>query len=120
MINDKELNELIIDAIRDRKGRSITFVDMSEIAGASAQGFIIAEGNSTTQVAAIADRVRERLLQDAAVKPFNADGEHANSEWIVQDFGDVWVHIFLPDARRRYNLEELWSDAKITDLPDLD
>ena len=124
MIKDSEqftdLNELIVDAIRDRKGRAVTLVDLSEIPSASARAFIIAEGNSTTQVSSIADRLRERLLEDARMKPFNSDGEHANSDWIVLDYGDVWVHIMLPETRRRYNLEELWSDAEITDIPDLD
>ena len=120
MVSEKELNELIIDAIRDRKGRAITLVDLSDIPGASAKSFIIAEGNSTTQVSAIADRLRERLLEADRIKPFNSDGERQNSEWIVLDYGDVWVHIFLPQARERYNLEELWSDAKITEYPDLD
>lgn len=120
MTKDTELNELIVDAIRDRKGRAITLVDLSDIPDASARAFLIAEGNSTTQVSAIADRLRERLLDDAAMKPYNTDGEHMNSEWIVLDYGDVWVHIFLPEARRRYNLEELWSDAKITNFQDLD
>ena len=119
-MTDKEINDLIIDAIRDRKGHAITFVDLSDIDGASARGFIIAEGNSTTQVSAIAERLRERLLDDAHVKPFNSDGETGNSEWIVLDYGDVWVHVFLPEARRRYNLEELWNDAKITVIPDID
>lgn len=120
MITDKELNELIVDAIRDRKGRKITVVDLNEIPDSSAREFIIAEGSSTTQVGAIADRLRERLLDDARMKPFNSDGERPNSEWIVLDYGDIWVHIFVPDARRRYNLEELWSDAVITEIPDLD
>lgn len=120
MTTDTEINELIIDAIRDRKGRGITLVDLSEIPSASARAFIIAEGSSTTQVSAIADRLRERLLDDARIKPFNSDGENSNSEWIVLDYGDVWVHVFLPEARRRYNLEDLWSDAKITNYQDLD
>ena len=68
----------------------------------------------------IADRLRERLLDDIGMKPFNSDGENTNSEWIVLDYGDVWVHVFLPEARRRYNLEDLWNDAVITDYPDLD
>ncbi len=111
--------DLIIDAIRDRKGRSITVVDLEKIHGASASTFIIAEGNSTTQVASIADHLEERLLDDAGMKPYNADG-FKNAEWIVLDYGDIWVHIFLPETRTRYNLEELWSDADITEIPDLD
>lgn len=120
MITDKQLYELIIDAIRDRKGHGITLVDLSEIPGASAQAFIIAEGNSNTQVGAIAEHLRDRLLEDARLKPYNSDGENSKSEWIVLDYGDVWVHIFMPEARRRYNLEELWSDATISQYQDLD
>lgn len=112
-------HEIIIDAIRDRKGHAISIVDLSNIPGASASTFVIAEGSSNTQVAAIADRIEERLLKDLALKPFNTDG-FKNSEWIVLDYGDTWIHIFLHDARVRYNLEGLWSDAPITEIPDLD
>ncbi len=115
-----DTRELIIDAIRDRKGRAITLVNLENIPGASAQAFIIAEGSSTTQVSAIADHLRDRLREDAGLKPFNSDGEHDNSQWVVLDYGDVWVHIFMPETRRRYNLEELWSDAVITEYPDID
>ncbi len=118
MTKDTDLNSLI-DAIRDRKGRNITLVDLDGVDGASAGAFIIAEGSSPTQVSAIADRLRDRLLDDARLKPYNSDGRQG-SEWIVLDYGDVWIHIFLPEARTRYNLEELWSDAKITNYPDLD
>lgn len=120
MISAVETRDLIIDAIRDRKGRAITFVNLEKIPGASASSFIITEGNSTTQVSSIADRLRERLLDDAGIKPFNTDGARENSEWVVLDYGDIWVHVFLPEARMRYNLEELWSDAEITHFPDLD
>ena len=119
MTSNTELHSLIIDAIRDRKGRNITLVDLSGVEGASAGAFIIAEGGSPTQVNAIADRLRERLLDDMRIKPFNSDGRQG-SEWIVLDYGDVWVHIFMPEARQRYNLEELWCDAAITQFPDLD
>lgn len=119
MTGNPDIQSLIIDAIHDRKGHAVTVVDLENIPGASARGFIIAEGSSVTQVGAIADHLRERLLDDAGLKPYNADGR-ANSEWIVLDYGDVWVHIFLPETRRRYNLEELWNDAEITEIPDLD
>lgn len=119
LMNLTDTRSLIIDAIRDRKGRSITLVDLENIPGASAPAFIIAEGNSVTQVGAIADHLEERLLKDAHLKPFNEDGKK-NSEWIVMDYGDVWIHIFVPEARRRYNLEDLWNDAQITEYPDLD
>ena len=119
-MTQSETQDLIIDCIRDRKGRGITVLDLSEIPGASASEFIICEGTSTTQVGSIADHLRRRMLEDGSLKPYNLDGARENSEWTVLDYGDIWIHIFMTDARMRYNLEELWSDAKITEIPDLD
>ena len=113
------IEELIIEGIRDRKGRDITVVDMSAIEAAPVAKFIIAQGTSTMQVGAIADSVRDYVLRNGGVKPCNYDG-YGNSEWIVVDYGDVMVHIFVPEARSRYCLEELWSDAVIDDLPNED
>ena len=113
------LQELIIEGIHERKGRNVTIVDMSDIESAAASYFIIAEGSSSMQVGAIADSVREYVQEKSSVKPYSYDG-YANSEWIVIDYGDILVHIFIPEARHRYNLEELWSDAVITEIPDLD
>lgn len=115
----KSLNELIIDGIQDRKGRSVTVVDMSHIEGSATSTFIIAEGSSPTQVAAIADSVRDYVLEHGGIKPYNYDG-YRNSEWIVIDYGHILVHVFMPEARTRYNLEDLWADARITEVPDLD
>ena len=118
-IEDNALRQMIVDAIQDKKGRGITLVDLSDIEIAPAHEFIICEGRTPQQVAAIADNVRESLLDKAKVKPFNYDG-YRNSQWIVIDYGTVFVHVFVPDARTMYNLEELWSDARITEIPDLD
>lgn len=71
------------------------------------------------QVSAIADCVREYVQQHTGVKPYNYDG-YRNAQWIVIDYGHTLVHVFLPDVRQHYNLEELWSDARITEIPDLD
>ncbi|MBD5220615.1 MAG: ribosome silencing factor [Muribaculaceae bacterium] len=119
MTSTQDIKELIIEGIRDRKGKGITVVDMTDIDTAATGCFIIAEGTSTTQTAAIAESVEELVRKSSGVKPYNVDGENAG-DWVIMDYGDVWVHIFLPTVRTRYNLEELWSDAKITNLPDLD
>lgn len=113
------VESMIIEGIRDRKGKNITIVDLEGIDTSSASRFIICEGTSTMQVSAIADSVRDYLLENGGIKPYNYDG-YRNSQWIVIDYGDTFVHIFLPEERQRYNLEELWSDAVITDLPDED
>ena len=114
-----DLQSLIIEGIQNRKGHNITIVDMTQIEAAPVSRFIIAEGNSNMQVSAIADSIREYVLEHGDTKPYSYDG-YPNAEWIVIDYGDTLVHIFQPDARQRYRLEELWSDAVITDLPDLD
>lgn len=119
MTETNQLQQLIIDGIQDRKGKAVTVIDMSELDTAPAQKFIIAQGTSTMQVSAIADRLREYVQEHSGIKPYNYDG-YAQSEWIVVDYGEIMAHIFLPPVRERYNLEELWSDAAITDIPDLD
>lgn len=113
------VEELIIEGIRDRKGRNITIVDMSAIEAAPVSKFIIAEGTSTMQAGAIADSIRDYALANGGIKPYNYDG-YGQSEWIVIDYGSVMAHIFVREARIRYNLEELWSDAVISELPNLD
>lgn len=95
MTSQLDSRELIIDAIRDRKGRAITLVDLEHIPGASARAFIIAEGSSVTQVGSIADHLRDRLLDDAGLKPYNADGRQ-NAEWVVMDYGDIWYTSSCP------------------------
>lgn len=118
-LSDIDITRLVTEGIQERKGRRITCVDLSAIESAAASSFIICEGSSTMQVSAIADSVREYLLEKAGVKPYNYDG-YQNSQWIVIDYGHTLVHIFLPEQRLRYNLEELWNDAPITQIPDLD
>ena len=114
-----DILKLIIEGIQERKGKHITVVDLTELVGAAASGFVICQGSSTMQVSAIADSVREYVQEQGGVKPYNYDG-YQNSQWIVLDYGDWFVHIFLPDIREYYNLEELWSDADIKEIPDLD
>lgn len=118
-VTDKELTKYIIDAIQDKKGRGISIVDLEGMETAPTREFIICEGRTPQQVAAIADNIRESLLENHHIKPYNYDG-YRNARWIVIDYGSVMVHVFVPDARMLYNLEELWSDAPITEVPDLD
>lgn len=118
-IDEKEMRRMLIDAIQDKKGRGISIVDLSAIESAPTHEFIICEGRTPQQVAAIADNVRDMLLEKGGIKPYNYDG-YRNAQWIVVDYGSTMVHVFVPDARQLYNLEELWSDAEITEIPDLD
>lgn len=116
---NKDLLPMIVEGIRERKGRKITVVDLSDIESAAASRFIICQGTSTQHVASVADSIREYLLENYRIKPYNYDG-YGNAQWIVIDYGDTLVHVFTPEMRSLYDLESLWSDAVISDLPDLD
>lgn len=119
MKSTQDTTQLIIEGIQNRKGRSITIVDLSNIESAAASRFIIAEGTSATQTAAIAESVEEHVRLQSGIKPYGID-QSGSTDWVILDYGDTWVHIFLPQTRHRYNLEDLWSDAIITTVPDLD
>lgn len=119
MSNTNSLVQTIIEGIQEKKGKNITHLDLSSIEYASTRDFIICSGTSTMQVSAIADSIREYVQDNTGVKPYNYDG-YGNSQWIVIDYGTVYVHIFLPEYREYYNLEQLWNDAVIKYIPDLD
>lgn len=115
----EELQKAIVDAIQDRKGTGITIIDLSKLETANAQSYIICEGRTPTQVSAIADSVREKVQELTGQKPYNYDG-YRNSTWIVIDYGSVMVHVFVPDARNFYDIEQLWCDGVINKVADLD
>ncbi len=116
--NDNDLLLTIVEAIQDRKGQDITLIDLTRLHVSNAQHFVIAQGGSPTQVSAIADSVRELVQQKLGIKPVNYTG-YTNSTWIVIDYGYVMVHIFMPDARRFYDIETLWADGEFTEIPNI-
>ncbi|MDE7422034.1 MAG: ribosome silencing factor [Muribaculaceae bacterium] len=114
-----KIKDIITAAIQDKKGFDISILDLTKVDGAPTGQFIICSGKSTTQVSSIADNVREEVRKYSGDKPINCD-RYRNSPWIVIDYGDTMVHVFLPDTRHFYRLEELWSDAETTEIPNLD
>lgn len=113
------LVETIIKGIQEKKGSNIVIADLSNIEGAICRNFVICQGSSPSQADAIADSVEEFCRKEAGEKPIKVIGRE-NSMWIAMDYGNVIVHIFLPDTREYYDLDNLWDDAKITRIPDLD
>lgn len=118
-ITNPVLTDNIIEAITDKKGKKISILDFDGIESSPSSNFIICQGNSTSQVSAIADNIREEIKKNLDIKPYGYDG-YKNSQWIIIDYGETIVHVFLPLYREYYNLEELWSDARITEIPDID
>ena len=108
----------IIDALQDKKGKKIVTINLENIDTAICKYFIIAEGNSPTQVSALSDSVWDKVYEKIHEKPLGAAGVK-DAQWIAVDYGTVMLHIFIPDIREYYNLENLWADAEITEIPDI-
>lgn len=119
MNTGKELVNVAIKGIQEKKGKGIKVIDLREMDGAICQYFVVCEGNSPQQVDAIADSVEEMVRTEQHDKPVYVVGTE-NAQWIAMDYVDVMVHIFVPEARDFYNLETLWQDAPIEDIADLD
>ena len=119
MNETKALIEAITEGIQDKKGKRIVIADLTEIDDTICNYFIICQGNSPTQVTAIVESIHERARVEAHLKPYAVDGLR-NTNWVAMDYGEVLVHIFLPEARQFYDLEHLWADAKLNEIPDLD
>lgn len=111
--------DAIINGIQEKKGQDIVIADLNHIDGAIAKYFVICQGNSPSQVEAIAESVGEVCRKQLKEKPVGVNGLGSN-QWIAIDFVDVLVHIFVPELRTFYDLEHLWEDAPLTRLPNID
>ncbi|MFT6335484.1 MAG: ribosome-associated protein [Saprospiraceae bacterium] len=114
----EEINDLIIDAIQDIKGLNIVKIDLNKIEDSPANYFIICEGESTVQVGAIASNVNRRLRKEIGVKCYHLEGMK-ESKWVLLDYFDTIVHVFYPETRQFYDIEDLWSDGKFTEYQNL-
>jgi ribosome-associated protein len=118
MTETENLVKSITEGIQEKKGKKIIIVDMTKIEAVCSY-FVICEGRSNTQILSITDSIEEYVRKNTGVKPFATDGQN-NATWVAMDYGDVIVHIFEPETRAFYNLEHLWSDAKLTEVTDLE
>lgn len=117
--DDKQIIEKIREGIEDVKGKKITLVDMTQLEDYSFAYFVICQGESSVQVNSICNNIKDHVREEIKVKPYAIDG-YENAEWVAMDYGNIIVHIFQPEARNFYKLEELWEDAKVTEYPDVD
>ena len=100
----------VIDALEDIKGRDIVVYNTAAMPSMF-ERVVIASGDSTRQVKALADHVQEKLSALGA-RVYGVEGE-ANGEWVLVDLGDVVVHIMHPTVRSFYNLEEVWGGKPV-------
>ena len=117
-VDSKVLADTIVEGMQEVKAKSITVLDLREISNAVCDFFIICSGESSTQVDGIADSVVRHARKKISEKPWHQEGK-GNSEWVLIDYVSVVAHVFYKEAREFYDLEDLWGDAKRTDIPDL-
>lgn len=102
----------IIKAIQDKKGESIVSLDLRKIPEAVADFFIICEAGNQPQIRAITDSVEDLVKKSAGELPYRHEGKQ-HLQWVLIDYVNVVVHIMLPEQRKFYRLEEMWSDAPL-------
>jgi ribosome-associated protein len=112
LTRNSKIFKTIIQAIQDKKAQNIISLDLRKIPEAVADFFIVCEGGSTTQVKAIADCVEEEVRKNCEELPYKHEGR-TSMQWVLIDFVNVVVHVMLPESRRFYKLEDMWSDAPL-------
>jgi ribosome-associated protein len=106
----EQLVATIVTAADERKAGDITILKVADISYLT-EYFIIVTGFSTTQARAIADAIEAAVEQDCHRQPRRVEGK-AEGTWVLQDYGDAIVHIFLPREREFYHLEAFWGHAE--------
>ena len=116
--DSEQLNQLIVEGIRDKKGKNIVQLDLRKLGDAPADFFIICEGDSNTHVKAISDSIYKKVKDEMNTMPSHTEGS-SNAKWVLMDYFNTVVHVFYPETRQFYELENLWSDAETTEFAEV-
>jgi ribosome-associated protein len=110
LTRNSKIFKTIIQAIQEKKAENIISLDLRKIPEAVSDFFVICEAGSTTQVKAIADSIEEMVSRICDELPYKHEGRQS-LQWVLIDYVNVVVHVMLPENRRFYKLEDMWSDA---------
>lgn len=114
LTKSSKIIKTIIATIHEKKGENIVSLDLRKIPEAVADFFIVCEANNPTLLKAIADDIEYEVKEKCGESAYKHEGRQAQ-QWILIDYVNVVVHIMLPDTRKFYQLEEMWSDAVSTE-----
>lgn len=120
-INDNESSALcdaIVEGMQENKAKDIVVLDLREVDSAVCDFFVICSGDSSTQVDGISSSVMRYTRKELSERPWRVEGKN-NSEWVLMDYVSVVAHVFYHEKREFFDLEDLWADAKRTDVPNL-
>ena len=114
---DEVLLRSVVKGIYNKNGQDVLKIDLRRLENRITDYFVICHGSSVTQVDSICDSVEEAARKEAGEKPMHIEGLD-NCFWVLLDYGNVVVHIFLEKYRNFYSLESLWADASIEKMED--
>jgi ribosome-associated protein len=109
---NSKIFKTIIKAIQEKKGDNIVSLDLRKIHEAVADFFIICQANNQPQIRSITDFVEEEVKNKCGELPYHYEGKQ-NMHWVIIDYVNIVVHIMMPEQRKFYKLEEMWSDAAL-------
>ncbi len=109
--NPDQLISLIVKGIEEVKGENINIIDLRAIDNTVCDYFVICDGNSNTQVNAIAGSIQKTVSKAIKEKPWHIEGE-GNATWVLMDYINIIVHVFQKETREFYDIENLWGDVK--------
>jgi ribosome-associated protein len=107
-----DLTDIAIKALQEKKGHEITALDLRSLKSSVTDMFVVCHGDSTTQVDALARSVEEFIYKETGEEPMYKEGSE-NAQWILLDYINVVVHVFLKEFREYYGIERLWADAHV-------
>ena len=111
---NSKLFKTIIHAMQEKKAEKIVSLDLKKIPEAVTDFFIICEANNPIQLKAIGDFVEEEVKKKCGESPYKHEGRQGE-QWILIDYVNIVVHVMLPEPRKFYKLEEMWSDASVAE-----
>ena len=114
---DEVLLRSVVKGIYNKNGQDVLKIDLRRLENRITDYFVICHGTSVTQVDSICDSIEETVRKEAGEKPLHIEGLE-NRFWVLIDYGNVVVHIFLEQYRNFYSLESLWADASIEPMKD--
>ncbi len=110
-LDSLELARHVVELIAEKQGEDVLLLDIRNVSILT-DYFVIASALSARQTKAMMADIKQDVKQTLDVRPLLVEGE-PSSGWVLMDYGDVVVHLFAPDVRAYYNLEELWQDGRI-------
>jgi len=117
LTKSSKILKTIIKAIQDKKGERLVLLDLRKIPEAVADFFLVCEATTNVQVRAIAHGVEDEVKKVIGETPYRHEG-HQSMQWVLIDYVNIVVHVFQPEQRKFYRLEEMWSDAEATEYED--